>query len=700
MNVFQTLALGLLFASSLCHAEGILRSAAELTRYIDGAPTEPAGFAITATVTHTESKEFIFVKDKTGVVRLVNTLEPRPQPGDVISAIGQISFCPVGNAKTSSNSVITIIGHVPPPRPEALTLAQLDPHRHDSHLIVTEGKVVDVFRDEIDDQNMYLMLKDGDARYPVALKRLPKFNAAKYLEARVRVYGLFLRRVLGYRTYSGPYIEISEPPEILVPPPADPFSAPLLRHYPVLTPQEVANLPRQAAVGHVLATWSNDRFLLHTPEEKNVLVQLIDGTPLPQNGAAVKVVGFPTTDLFHINLTRAIFRPEPDLPPLTLTSPENIMPQQLMADSLRPTPDAIRFHHGRLVRFRGVVQNPSGLSLPTSQLILKSDEILTTVDAGASGLVLGTIPAGSEVDVTGICVFAGENWSPERTFPRLHGLLLVLRSFDDLVIVHNPPWWTLGRLTAAVVFLFLGLLVFILWNRHLNRLVSRRGHELAREKIKKESAQLKIDERTRLAVELHDSLSQNLEGVACQLVASRNVLKTDTASAVNCLDTAERMLDSCRLELKRCLFDLRGHALEEKNLADAIRTTLVPLCDGIDLGVRFDVRRANFDDTTAHAILCTIRELVSNALRHGRASKIRIAGEYHEGVLNFSVRDNGCGFDTATRPGPDQGHFGLEGIRERAERFNGATDIKSQPGIGTRVAITLHLNPKQNIEQE
>ena len=165
----------------------------------------------------------------------------------------------------------------------------------------------------------------------------------------------------------------------------------------------------------------------------------------------------------------------------------------------------------------------------------------------------------------------------------------------------------------------------------------------------------------------------------------------NTDASKSCLDTAQRMLDSCRLELKRCLFDLRGHALEEKDLADAIHTTLAPLCDGIELDIDFNIRRTHFDDTTAHATLCMIRELVSNAIRHGRATKIRVAGEYCGGTLSFSVCDNGCGFDPDNCAGPSQGHFGLAGVRERAERLDGTVEVLSEPDKGTRANVKLKI---------
>lgn len=692
--VFLTWAVVLAFFP--CHAEGVLRTAAELVRYVDGEPSVPSAFAITATVMRSVNRmpeaNLIFIEDKSGTARIVDSENPLPKPGDVISASGQISFCPVGNASLFTNNVISVIGHVSQPESTCIPLSRLDMRRHHLRNIVTEGTVVDVFPDEIDDAIVFLMIRDGSVKYPASIKRKSDFNPLRYLTARVRVHGMFMRRVSGYRTYSGPYIESYGDLEVLAPPPADPFTAPQIQHYPILTPQEVDNLPRSSETGHVLATWNGNRFALRTPKGKIVLVQMLSGVPPPEDGSAVKVVGYPATDLFRINLTRAIARPEPALGPANAEPPESVDLEKLTLDGIRPTPDAVRFYHGRAIRYRGIVMESQGGTPNSSVLInLKTGSAMTTVNAGASGLDLSAIPIGSEVEVTGVCVLEGENWTSERIFPHIKGFMTVLRTRKDLTIVRNPPWWTTGRLFAAILIMLAVMVAVVLWNRYLKHLVNRRGSELAREKFKKESALLKIDERTRLAVELHDSLSQNLEGVACQVAATKTIMKTSHDAAESCLGTAQRMLDSCRLELKRCLFDLRGNALEAKDLSDAIRTTLEPICDGVELAVRFDIRRSHFDDTTVHATLCIIRELVSNAIRHGQATKIRVAGENHDGMLSFSVCDNGCGFEPSAAPGPSQGHFGLEGIRERTDRLDGSVKIESEPGKGTRVNVKLKV---------
>ena len=98
-----------------------------------------------------------------------------------------------------------------------------------------------------------------------------------------------------------------------------------------------------------------------------------------------------------------------------------------------------------------------------------------------------------------------------------------------------------------------------------------------------------------------------------------------------------------------------------------------------------------FCDNTAHTILRIIRELAINAVQHGKATSIKVAGSVEAGKLLFSVKDNGCGFDPERAPGMAQGHFGLQGIRDRIEAFEGEMSVQSAPGKGSRIAITLNL---------
>jgi len=109
------------------------------------------------------------------------------------------------------------------------------------------------------------------------------------------------------------------------------------------------------------------------------------------------------------------------------------------------------------------------------------------------------------------------------------------------------------------------------------------------------------------------------------------------------------------------------------------------------LSIRFSIPRAAASDNTAHTILRIIREPTVNAVRHGHATAIRIAGAIEGGRLVFSVGDNGGGFDPENRTGIATGHFGLAGVAERIRAFDGRMSVESQPGKGAHVVISLVL---------
>ena len=176
-----------------------------------------------------------------------------------------------------------------------------------------------------------------------------------------------------------------------------------------------------------------------------------------------------------------------------------------------------------------------------------------------------------------------------------------------------------------------------------------------------------------------------------ELRTANRIYESDRESARQQLALAIKTLDSCRNEIRNCIWDLRSRALDESTMDAAIRRTLAPFTGNIKLTIRFAVPRERLTDNTAHALICIIRELVSNAIRHGNATSVRIAGCIENDSILFSVQDDGVGFDASAVPGTGQGHFGLQGIRERIEGLHGSMSISSSPGKGSHVSFEIAL---------
>jgi len=202
-----------------------------------------------------------------------------------------------------------------------------------------------------------------------------------------------------------------------------------------------------------------------------------------------------------------------------------------------------------------------------------------------------------------------------------------------------------------------------------------------------------LEERTRLARDIHDTLAQGLTGIVVQLGAAQRALAVAPDESREHLALAQRMARESLAEARRSVWNLRAPALDRGDLVDALRSVAVrPL--GSDVAVTFELAGEPWPLTTAieSTLLRVAQEALANVARHSQATEARLALIYTADSVQLSLSDNGVGFDPQAAaedgitPGP-WGGFGLIGMRERVAALGGSLAVTSHDGVQVLAAI-------------
>ena len=661
----------------------------ELKAFAAQGVTNATPFRIHGTITATRPDSFT-IEDDTGWALVQNEKRIPIANGDRVVVYGKTypnRDMMVQHLYMHYVKRIDVIRHGKARKPADATLAGIASGAFDGRLVRIKGLVVAKTLDEID-KRFHILLVSADKRTIAVFITESDIERANLVNSEIMVEGICIPHGGHWRQFQGHIISpVVNGITVIRPSPSDPFDVPPMDITQHSDPEDIVGMGMRRLDGHVLAVWNGDRFLMRTGERQTTLVLLAPGTEPPSCGDSVRVAGFPDTDLFNLQLANAIWRNE------TVRSPKSEPPQNMEIKEIVRGPKENHGPnaplHGSLVRFKGIVRNVPPLEFGQSRMYLEHDLYVVPVDLSGVRSCIAELSIGCELEVTGLCVLEAEKWRSNVPLPKVRELYIVPRSESDIKIVAYPPWWTSGRLMVAIGLLVAALLAVFVWNRTLSRAVAVRGRQLFREELAHAKAELKIEERTRLAVELHDSLSQTLTGVSFQIDAAERAWKKHSARLGDHLSAAQKTLASCRKELTNCLYDLRSRTFEEKDTEKAIRSMLEPHIGETDVSIDFKVARSYLTDAMFNAILQMTRELVVNAIRHGQAKHVSVTGGINGNCIFLSVKDDGIGFDPQKRPGVSDGHFGLKGVSERLDRLGGTMEITSAPGKGAQINIKI-----------
>jgi len=246
---------------------------------------------------------------------------------------------------------------------------------------------------------------------------------------------------------------------------------------------------------------------------------------------------------------------------------------------------------------------------------------------------------------------------------------------------YQTNWF---RVSCAAAFLAL------LWALHQYRL-----HQIA----EKFNARLegRVDERLRVARELHDTLLQSFHGLLLNFQAVKNLLPGRVGEARQVLETTLDHAAQAITEARDAVQDLRSSAEITNELAKALEVLARDLAEqeraangnAAACSVEVEGTSQELHPILRDEVYQITVEALRNAFRHARARQIEVEIRYDARQLRVRVRDDGAGIDASVLQEGRAGHFGLKGMRERARAIGGQLKVWSEYGVGTEVDLSI-----------
>ncbi len=554
------------------------------------------------------------------------------------------------------------------------------------------------------DRGVWTLAIDVDGRRVIVRSARPPEpgTADRLIDARVRLNGVAASIRNSRGQFLGPVLVINgfDDVERLAAPPSSAFDAPCV---PL---EQIARFGTPTLDGHRFQTEGTvtravaTRYLYLQDGAVGIRVETHD-REVYRPGDRVRVAGFIDTGRQLRGVTGALTRRVSTGPP-----PQPVV---VAADAIvEPTGPAGRKaasprrtdYGGRLVKVAATIADAGStrdggvLRLASGKTILEATLLPEAYEAVAR------LEPGSEIAVTGVVQYDVAKSHEELVDGRLtpfERFTLVVHEADDIQMLRAAPWWTPVRLTAALVAVLTVLAAALTWAWSLRRQVAFQAAAIGKEmRARREAAvefQATLRERTRLAANLHDTLLQTLAGIgfqleACQMSAERHEADHAGESAEH-LDVARRMVDHAVDDIRGSVWALRSVAVHGQSLTEAIDSAISRVGPGYRARITARATGHPFElpNFVTGNLLLIVQEAIFNALRHGDPESIDVVVSFDaaHAAVELSIRDDGAGFTVGEHVGPADGHFGLQGMRERAERLGGRLTVESRPGSGTTV---------------
>jgi signal transduction histidine kinase len=655
-----------------------------------------------------------FIQDASGGVFVENISSQQPLPGDWVEVTG--SSHPGGYAPIITKPQWKKVGTAPLPKARPVTIERLMSGTEDGQRIEISGVVRTA---KFSGTQVQLELASGGYRLraytPQASNTVPEsLVGAKVLLRGTAgtAYNAPLRHFVNVDLY------VPEAGDVMLEEaPINPFDEPLTSLDAIAQYRQNRFPANQVHVKGVVTYQRKGEEVFLRDASGGLRAKTQQVLPVVP-GEVVEAVGFPSVENFVPVLEDAVFRKtgEPRVPP----EPQPVSVAELQEG--RHHADYVVLQ-GRLIDrlVKGIGQMEATPVFRTT-LVLQSTNFLFVAERDTTdrNQMLASIPIGSLVEVKGVCLLES---TPDG---KINSVRVLLPTSYDVRILQRPSWLTPQHLLISLVVMLAILLGAIRWtmlvskkNSILKSLVSEKeaaqrelqqAHDQLEERVRERTAQLKVEmtvrkeselqfravltERTRLAQDLHDTLEQTMTGIGLQLDLVGSQIPKAPTDALHHLKLARKLMKQGQLDVRQSVWGLRSRAMEEFSLMSALTMhgRQVAGGAGIQIQVESSGEPVALSEIVEESLLRIGQEAITNAVKHSGARSIKMDLQFSPKAVVLQIRDDGRGFAPEACDGPKDGHFGLLGIRERAERLAGQVSITSAPGAGAVVRVEIPIN--------
>jgi signal transduction histidine kinase len=591
---------------------------------------------------------------------------------------------------------LRILGQQALPQAPEVPLSKLLNGAADLKRVQVSG-VVQSIADEMG-RRWLLKIETGLGHFLARLPKTAEFEPSRLLDAEVRMNGVAAVSRNWRSEFVCPRLIISREEDVIIlkQAPDDPFAVQKvpLDALDAFSPQG-RPLHRRCIEGVV--TYSEaGKFLFMQSGSRAIRVETVHAESLVI-GDLIEATGFIDTGHDVAGLSGALIRKlSTGVTPTAVPMSLSLIRADFAKMRERQKPKLLGCD-GLLVSVQGLLLNvQSTTSDGVQRLELDCGDGVTTLFARG---ISDDLKPGTELRATGIAHLQYAPMGQTANFAEPMRLDVLLRDRADITLLKIPSWWTPQRTLFALCGVAVLAFVALVWVALLRRTVASQTLLLAQEMRGRRDAavefQAALRERSRLAANLHDTVLQTMTGIAYQIEACEAESIPETERSANHLEIARRMVQRGQEDLRNSVWALKALPMKERTFAEAVRSVAKQVSAGHEVEIIVDSinELPTLADFIAGNLLLIIQEAVHNALKHAKPTQIRVTLSVSSGVETFviEVKDDGHGFELGSQPGSSSGHFGLNGMTERAERLGGTLELKSTLGRGTTLFVQVPL---------